>query len=249
MSIPAEKVIAGLSTVSTILLAWIGWITTGQRDAIERSVKNSQLALDQQAEERQRVAGQRDVNLKVYDAVVNAIQDSSQRRQEIARSLVYAMVPDTTLQQGFLEALRQEGVPAVRRVIASDLAFDDSTSQARTAAQAAPASAGVQRVDLFWCEKSGRPAQTLMEEVARNLTRAGFASGSARVRSLPTTVNERPGYYVWGYQVRFEAVERADAEKIRDVMRKAIPGTGEKTVTLVPKSAQTRGYISAFACP
>jgi hypothetical protein len=245
MSDQTSKVLAALTTISTGLLAWIGYMATAQRDALEASVKTSQVALGQQAEERQRLSGQRDVNLKVYDVVVSAIQDSSQRRQEIARSLVYAMIPDTSLQQGFLEALRQEGVPAVRRVVARDLAFDDSTQQARVAARAAGTRTGTARIDLFWCEKSGAPAQRVMQEVAKNLRRAGLA----RVRSLPATVNDRPGYYVWGYQVRFEANEQGDAEKLRNAMLSAMPAAGKTSVTLVPVSSPTPGYLSAFACP
>jgi hypothetical protein len=238
-----------LSTISTALLAWIGCMATGQRDALEASVKTSQLALSQQAEERQRLAGQRDVNLKVYEAVVGAIQDGSQRRQEIARSLVYAMVPDTSLQQGFLEALRQEGVASVRQVVARDLAFDDSTRQTRAAASAGRDRNAVYRIDLFWCEKSGQAAQNLMQQVARRLAQAGLAAGGIRVRNLPATVNERPGYYVSGYQVRFEADERGDGEKIRDAIRSAVPGASDQTVALLQIPAQTPGYISAFACP
>jgi hypothetical protein len=249
MSDQTSKVLATLTTISTGLLAWISYMTTAQRDALEASVKTSQVTLGQQAEERQRLGGQRDVNLKVYDVVVSAIQDSSQRRQEIARSLVYAMIADTALRQGFLEALRQEGVPAVRRVVARDLAFDVSTQQARAAAQATRPGTGTARVDLFWCEKSGAPAQRLMQEVARNLASAGLGRVQTRVRALPSTVNERPGYYAWGYQVRFEAAERNDAEKVRAAMLKASPGTSESSVTLVPVSSPTPGYLSAFACP
>jgi hypothetical protein len=205
MSDQTGRAIATLSTISTGLLAWIGYMATDQRDALEASVKTSQLAINQQSEERQRLNGQRDLNLKVYDAVVSAIQDSSQRRQEIARSLVYAMIADTALQQGFLQALRQEGVPAVR--------------------------------------------QRLMQEVARNLTSTGLAPAQARVRSLPASVNERPGYYAWGYQIRFEAGEQDDAEKLRKAMLQAIPAASQTTVTLVPVSSPTPGYISAFACP
>jgi hypothetical protein len=249
MSDQTGRALATLSTISTGLLAWIGYMATDQRDALEASVKTSQLAINQQSEERQRLNGQRDLNLKVYDAVVSAIQDSSQRRQEIARSLVYAMIADTALQQGFLEALRQEGVPAVRRVVAKDLAFDNSTQQARVAANVASTRTGTARIDLFWCEKSGAPAQRLMQEVARNLTSTGLAPAQARVRSLPASVNERPGYYAWGYQIRFEAGEQDDAEKLRKAMLQAIPAASQTTVTLVPVSSPTPGYISAFACP
>src|SRR5262245_26304048 len=93
------KVLAGISGISTILLGWIGWVATKQRDATEGATKASQLALAQLAEERQRITGQREINLKVYEAVVGAIQEGSERRQGIARSLVYSMVSDSALQR------------------------------------------------------------------------------------------------------------------------------------------------------
>jgi hypothetical protein len=243
------KFLGAVSTISALLLAWIGYNATRQRDAQETQAKNSQIALDRTAEERQRVAGERDVNLKVYEVVVSALQDGSQRRQEIARSLVYAMVGDTVLQRGFLEALREQGVPSVQRVIARDLSFDDSTRQARAAASTSPAAGGVSRVDLFWCESSGHAAQDLMQSVKGRLSQAGFAESGVRIRMLPATVNERPGYHVSGYQVRFESVEQAEAEKVRGVMRSAVPGAGPEAVALHPTLTQTPGYISAFACP
>jgi hypothetical protein len=249
MADQSGKYVGTVSTISAILLAWIGYNATKQRDAQEIEAKNSQMALDRTAEERQRIAGEREVNLKVYEVVVNAIQEGSERRQEIARSLVYAMVADTSLQQGFLEALRAEGVASVQRVVARDFSFDDSTRQARAAAGASPAAGGVSRLDLFWCEGSGPPARDLMESVKGRLTQAGVAESGVRVRMLPTTVNARPGYHVSGYQVRFESVEQTDADKVRAVMRSALPGAGPEAVVLRLTTTPTPGYVSAFACP
>ncbi len=243
------KFLGAVSTISAILLAWIGYTATKQRDAQDIQAKNLQVALDRTAEERQRVAGERDVNLKVYELVVGALQEGSQRRQEIARSLVYAMVTDSSLQRGFLEALREEGVPSVQRTVARDLSFDDSTRQARAAASVLPAGRGVNRVDLFWCESSGHAAQEFVQAVKGQLARAGFADNGVRVRVLPTTVNARPGYHVTGYQVRFESAEQGDAEKIRGAMGSALPGAGPETVALRLTTSPTPGYISAFACP
>jgi hypothetical protein len=246
--------VAVVSGLSTILLGWIGCATERQRIATDRmqaatdsAAKFSQVALAELSEERQRLAGQRDVNLKVYEAVASALQDGSARRQEIARSLVYAMVADTALQHGLLQALRQEGVPSVQAVVARDLAFDDSSRQARASVAGLRPHEGVSRVDLFWCESSGPAARQLMDEVRRLLIRRGFTEAGVRVRPLPETVNSRPGYNVTGFEVRFETTEQGAADQVQADIRTA--SSGKQTAALHRIAAQTPGYVSAFACP
>lgn len=242
------KFLAAVSTISTLLLAWIGFVVTRSGEAAERAADAAKLALAQVAEERQRVSGQRDVNLKVYDAVASALQDSSRRRQEIARSLVYAMVTDSLLLQGLLQALRQEGVASVRQVITRDLAFDDTLRQSRVAARTLPEVRGVSRIDLFWCEASGATARQVVERARAQLVQKGFRPEGVRVRSLPASVNARPGYYVSGLEVRYETEEQSAAEQIRDAIAHAA-GQPAHEVALRLIGVQTRGYVSGFACP
>jgi hypothetical protein len=242
------KFLGIVSSISALLLAWIGYTATRQKDAQDEAARNSQAALERMTEDRQRITGERDVNLKVYELVVSALQDSSRRRQEIARSLVFAMVTDSSLQRGFLEALQAQGVPSIQQVVANDISFDDATRQARAAASLPPASGGGSRVDLFWCESSGRPAKDFMQAVQAALRSAGFADGRVRVRSLPATVNTRPGYHVAGYQVRYEPGEQNEAAKVREAMGAAIRGGGAESVTMRLTTTPTPGYISAFAC-
>ncbi|MGH7511941.1 MAG: hypothetical protein ACREOQ_03350 [Gemmatimonadales bacterium] len=243
------KFLGIVSSISALLLAWIGYTATRQKDAQDQAARNSQAALDRITEERQRTTGERDVNLKVYELVVSALQDSSRRRQEIARSLVFAMVTDSSLQRGFLEALQAQGVPSIQQVVANDISFDDATRQARAAASLLPASGGgSSRVDLFWCESSGRTAKDFMQAVQAALRSAGFAESGVRVRALPATVNTRPGYHVAGYQVRYEPGEQNEAAKVREAMGAAIRGGGPESVTMRLTTTPTPGYISAFAC-
>jgi hypothetical protein len=232
------KLLAVSSALSTILLAWIGF-------AVKRQETTSQMALAELAEGRQRLSAERDVHLKVYEAVVGALQDSAPRRQEIARSLVYALVRDSAFQEGLIQALRQEAVPAVQRVIERDIAFDDSLRQSRVAALTLPKRGGISRLDLFWCEAGGAAARKPLETARDRLVQAGYSQGTVRVRSLPASVNARPGYQVSGYQVRFEADEREAGRQIADVLGKVT----EASVALKQIPAQTPGYVSAFACP
>lgn len=241
------RVMAILSGVSAILLAWIGVAMKRQSDSADRGSKRTQEALGQLAEDRQRTTGQRDVELKVYEAVVGALQEGSERRQTIARSLVNAMVVDTLLQRGLLQALQQQAVPAVRESVAQDLAFDQSTRVASSIAADA-GSAGISRIDLFWCESSGRVAQNVMLSARQRLIAQRFPEKGIRVRPLPVSINSRPGYNVSGYQVRFESGEQTAAERVRQELQAVLPQK-QAEVAMVTISAQTPGYLSAFACP
>jgi hypothetical protein len=234
-----------LSGISAALLGWIGLVSTQQKNRSEDTARLAQVTLSRMGEDRQRQAGQRDVELKVYDAVVSALQDGSERRQSLSRSLVNAMVVDTVLQRGLLEALRLQGAPSVQAAAASDLAFDQVVQTTKATAARAPG-AGVARIDLFWCETSGPSAKQTMETVRQNLGK-DFPPAGIRVRQLPRSINTRPGYNVSGYQVRLETGEQNAADLVRKEIGSA---TGNSTeIALVPVGTRTPGYLSAFACP
>jgi hypothetical protein len=245
-SIAPTTLTAVLSAVSAVLLGWIGLALDRQKDQADANARLTRATLDQLAEERQRLAGQRDVELKVHDAVVSALQDGSERRQIIARSLVNAMVIDTVLRRALLEALRQQGVPVVRAAVTQDLAFDQQTVATRATAAAADGST-VSQIDLFWCESSSGRAKEIMDSTRARLARRGLPSTQIRVRRLPASINSRPGYNVFGYQVRLESGEQRVAELVRQELAGAVGNAPD--VSLIPVGSKTPGYLSAFACP
>ena len=245
MAIAPGTFTAILSAVSAGLLGWIGLAMNRQKDVAAENAQLTQAALSRLAQDRQRLAGQRDVELKVYDAVVTALQEGSERRQTITQSLVNAMVVDTTLQRGLLEALRLQGAPAVQEAVAKDLAFDQSTVVTKASAAGASAD-GVSRIDLFWCESSGPRAKQIMDRTRAGLVENGRPAAGIRVRQLPRSINSRPGYNVFGYQVRLEGEEATTAALVRQELAGA---AGPGDVVLVPVGAKTPGYLSAFACP
>jgi hypothetical protein len=67
------------------------------------------------------------------------------------------------------------------------------------------------------------------------------------VRQLPRSINARPGYGVFGYQLRLERGEERAGELVRQEVARAAGGNPE--VALVPVGTKTPGYLSAFACP
>lgn len=213
--ISSNRTMAVLSGISAIILGWIGVGIQGQKSASERSSDFSRQTLAQLAEDRQRMAGQRDIDLKVYDAVVGALQEGSSRRQLVARSLVNAMVIDTLLRGGLLQALLQQATATVRESVGVDINWDQATRARTIAAVPRPTGSNrVSRVDLFWCESSGPVAQRIMNAVRDDLPSKGFDKNGVRVRPLPASINSRPGYNVAGYQVRFEREEQQSAEVV-----------------------------------
>jgi len=248
--ISSSTTMAVFSGISAIMLGWIGVGVQRQKNAAEQSSDLSRQTLARFTEERQRMAGQRDVELKVYDAVVGALQEGSSRRQLVAHSLVNAMVIDTVLRGGLLQALLQQATPAVKESIGVDINFDQATREARTlAAHARPAASNrVGRVDLFWCESSGPDAERVMKAVRSDLLGKGFSQNAVRVRRLPASINSRPGYNVAGYQVRFESEEQQSAELVQQEIAAKLGARGGAVAQVVIE-AQTPGYLSAFACP
>src|SRR3982751_2657266 len=69
--------LTALSALSAALLGWIGLGMNQQKNRAEENARLTQVALGRLTEERQRVAGQRDIELKVYDAVVSALETGS----------------------------------------------------------------------------------------------------------------------------------------------------------------------------
>src|SRR3954467_10965362 len=237
--------LTALSALSAALLGWIGLGMNQQKNRAEENARLTQVALGRLAEERQRVAGQRDIELKVYDAVVSALETGSERRQNLSRYLANTMVADTALLRGLLEALQLQGAPSVQKAAAEDLAFDHSTQSTKATAAGAPGN-GISRVDLFWCESSGPGARQTMETARAELSKE-FPAGAVRVRQLPRSINARPSYGVFGYQLRLERGEERAGELVRQEVARAAGGNAE--VALVPVGTKTPGYLSAFACP
>jgi len=89
----ATTFLAVFCAVSAGLLGWIGLAMNPQKDITAENATDSG-STNGLAENRQRLAGLRDVELKVYDAVVGVLQKGWERRQIITRSLVKAMMVD-----------------------------------------------------------------------------------------------------------------------------------------------------------
>lgn len=102
--------------------------------------------------------------------------------------------------------------------------------------------------DVFWCERGGNAAMDQAAAAMRIIDRSMPGHGLIRVRLLPDSINQQPGYRIGGYVIRREDTpdERAKATELR----RALDGNLGGAVFAEQLSSQTtRFYLSVFVCP
>ena len=106
-------------------------------------------------------------------------------------------------------------------------------------------------LDFFWCERGPDPeASRRAAELAASLRQLDpAASGRWRVRMLPTTINQRPGYSIGGYQINVTSKDEEQlGEVLEGVMRaRGIPSADANWI-IKHVGSSTPWYISVFFC-
>lgn len=127
---------------------------------------------------------------------------------------------------------------------------EEAALTARTATAAPPAAkpaAAVRTltnydVDIFYCAEKRASSEPVARKIA-GLKQAD-ESGRWRVRALPETVNQQPGYGISSNEIRYNIPdETLQAEIIRERLQaNGIPAT------LRASAQQTAWYLSVFVC-
>jgi hypothetical protein len=240
----------------TAILAVVSGYSAWKIGALDEQLKRQELEIRGSSEDRAREQSLRELNFKIYEAVREALSDDKggPKRQEVARALVTEMAREP-FKTGLLAVLTNSSDthPEVRKAAAFDL--EDASRKAvdaglmASASNATPAPPALSSpwsnwdFDFFWCETSGERGQRLAEAA---LKVKGSGSGRWRVRMLPATVNERPGYQIHGYVIKPNDKEDEMAQKLKAAIEKAVPDTRFE----MQRSRQaTPFYLSAFFCP
>jgi hypothetical protein len=265
-----EKVVA---IVSAIALSFTTW----RANTIQNRVTEQQAAINElkQRQELDLTAKKQNNELteEIFKEFVGAITDANSpalarlSRLEGVLVLTYA-IGDPRQQEGMGRAVKS----AIERLDVSphsetatrvtEATFDadelvlNAVAQQRmpVTAQTLPANGGAVHwgnydFDVFWC--AGVPESSELESRAKQVTglRAldASASGRWRTRPLPKMINERAGYGVSGYQIRFSGEdERVLAQALKSQIETTFAG---KTVVLEPSGQRTPWYLSVFLCP
>jgi len=177
----------------------------------------------------------RNFDIEISRLVVSSIADKNDKMQIAMVSLI-SLVSDTGLSKGLLEAVKAGGTKVAQKEAqfaeeSQPIVKPDSKSKSNW------------RIDVFYCESSeasGKSTASLVHKRIQSLS--GF---EARLRELPMTVNNRPGYQVKGYEVRYEAAEESEALTLRTDLNKNFNVSFDLQRVL----NKTPQYISVFVCP
>lgn len=184
-----------------------------------------------------------------------------------------AAIPDATQREGMARAVKgaiERKPPETKetRELAEAAAFDAETAIARasaiteksaiqvlaTASPPPPPTTNAPRwsnydFDIFWCD-AGSKSTALSEranEIAALRAADPKAAGNWRVRPLPAAVNERVGYKVSGYQIRYSSDDELPfAQELKRQMETKFDGVSAQ---IVRTNQDTRWYLSVFVCP
>ena len=234
-----------LAVVATALSAYL----TYRANRIESDLHSAQTAIAALTEQRLERESSRELNFRLYEAVKGSLENQNRRQQEVARALVVAMADDD-LRDPLLRVLGEEAQPdvkqAVRTLIVNESQFRVDQREVDQRALAPASAAPTEWIyDIFWCESAGRAGRELAERLRARLQSAHL--GTVRLRMLPESVNMRPGYQVSEFEIRYDADETSQAEKLARLLDPGLPAGGH-FLQRPTSGRRTPHYLSVFLC-
>lgn len=186
----------------------------------------------------------REFKFKIYELVKEAISNKEDDRvQKAATVIVRELVSenDASFKLGLLNiigntttdpAIKKETNVAIYNVEESQITNTPNinTSDFKNI---------VTKVDIFYLEDKQPSSELIANDVAKLLTN----KYQVRVRLLPSSINERPGYNIKNTQIRFEKNEENQANDIINLITKASLGI---SITKRSTTNITTNYISVF---
>ncbi len=272
-----EKVVALLGAAGLAYTTWTANViqnrVADQNSVLSRIKQQQDIDSAVHKEARDTLKENSELTKTIFDEFVKTITDVNgppeQRldRLEGVRVLTFA-IPDPLQREGMskavLQAMNRIHLPhdSPVQVRLAEAKFDAEESvvraaseQKEVAAKAPPESTASKPqwtnydFDIFYCTEKPKSEEALKVAQAtadfRNLDPQ--ASGRWRARPLPAIVNERPGYQVRGYEIRYSSPdEKPLADTLRALMQERLK-LPDVTVKLTGQN--TPWYLSVFVCP
>ncbi len=221
-------VTTALISVAAIIFSVVQYVDSTKR------AKNEAAAAEARAN--------RDFDMETYKVVVASLGRRDTAEQLAALRLT-ALVNDSGLRAGLLDALGRSGAAVVRTEAKAQVQAERQFAVEQATVQVPPLT-GAWRYDVFYCESSSPQMSVLADSVIEAIR---GDQTSVRKRALPASINLRQGYRVAGYEIRYEIPELLRAEEVRRRLdRFDAPG---RAFHLVPVSNRTPNYLSVFVCP
>jgi len=208
------------------------------------------LALKRADADLKNLESNRKVTMELYQEVKKVIEkkDKDPREEDAVRVLVESLAEDPFRWKllGVIAVGAKD--PSVKVSAAATSKFYQEDAEAHPAVQSLPSGrnvgsgAGSYNVDFFYCEKK----QSTSEPIARSALalKTTLDTGRWRIRSLPESINQQPGYSIQTNVIRFTPPEE---RPVADALAKALSAKGIK-VQFQEISYPTPNYVSVFIC-
>lgn len=256
----ATKALAVASAAIALYAAWKAVPLDSELKSLQTQTQRLDLDLKaaegrlKEAEARLReTESGRKLTFDLYQEVRKILErkDRTAKDEEALRVLVESLAEDPFRYKLLSVLAVSATTPEVKRSASesSDFYRDESavsqrptlaTDQNKDAQAKSPV--GSMDVDVFFCSAKRATSEPIAKEVVA--LRLPSESGRWRLRLLPDSVNQQPGYGVTSTEIRYNAPEetaaaRALAERMSKIVRK---------VALRESQQPTKWYVSVFIC-
>ncbi|WP_341677341.1 hypothetical protein [Niveibacterium sp. SC-1] len=250
------KVVTLISLALAAFATWKALPADAEIKHLQAETQRLDLALKQADADLRNLESSRKLTLELYQEVRQVIQkkDKDPREEDAVRVLVESLADDPfrwkllrVIAIGAQDSYVKESAAATSRFYEEEAVVQTRPGQVASATAApetaqAPGGFGSYNVDLFFCQKKKASSEPLAR-AALELKEKG-ASGRWRVRELPDSINQQPGYGVWNSEVRFTP---PDERPVANWLAQAFAAKGVK-LGLHETSYPTPGYVSVFIC-
>jgi hypothetical protein len=252
----ASKLLTIVSLAVAVFAAWKALPMDAEIKQLQAQTQRLDLSLKQAEAELRGQESARKLSLDLYQEVKKVIEkkDKNPREEDALRVLVESLAEDpfrykllTVIAIGATSEDVKSAAKESSTFFREELQVQqDARARPAAAPEAAPVAGGATgsyNIDLFYCEAQRAVAEPLARAVLA--ARQAGDKGRWRVRSLPESVNQQPGYGVASSEVRFNApLERA----VADVMLARLAAQGVRA-SLRESASPTPAYLSVFICP
>ena len=248
----ATKLVTLLSLAIALYAAYKALPLDEEIKQLQVDTSRLDLALKQAEADLKNIESSRRITLELYQEVKKVIEkrDKDSREEDAVRVLVESLAEDPfrwKLLQVLAIGAKSNDVKGIAAAT-SRFYEEQSVVASREVLPAAakpsvPAlSMGAYNVDFFFCERNRASSEPIARD-ALSLKGAG-GTGRWRVRLLPESINQQPGYGVTSNQIRFTPPEE---RPIADAIVSALARKGVK-LERFEISHPTPNYVSVFIC-
>ena len=104
-----QNVILPVVTVGTAtMVAWLNYSVSRVDQGLKEQIAAVDIAIKEARDEREKINAEREFNFRIYDLVLNSLEEGNQQKQEVAKQFVLVMV-DGELCKRLLGVLEEGG--------------------------------------------------------------------------------------------------------------------------------------------